>query len=275
MINHKSASRSLLLSLSILAMSCLMPRLALGEVLTIRSVKQTDLHTLIEEPANAGKKIKANLILLVGGNGVLKLNKKGTFKQKQNNFLTRTRKMFQARGYLTALVGAPLAKQNKKGLRGFRTKAGHAKDLAKIARQLKARNKLPVIIIGTSRGTISAANAASRDRSNFIDGVILSSTLLVGSKNKSINGVAGTKISVPVLIAHHQKDGCKKTPYGRARKLVRKLQAAGIATALQSFTGGHTRSKPCKGLSYHGFLGIEKKVIEAMIAWMEQQVLSN
>ncbi len=271
----RSTYRILLVPSLILLLSGLSPLTARGEVLTIRSVEQSALHTLIEEPTNTGAKIKANLILLVGGNGVLKLNKHGKFTKKHNNFLTRTRRLFHSKGYLTALIDAPLAKHNEKGLKGFRTKGWHAKDLAKIARSLKARNKRPVIIIGTSRGTISAANLAARDKSKLIDGVILSSSLLVGPANKSLSGVAVTKIHVPVFIAHHQQDGCNKTPFTAAKQLANKLQTAGINTVFQSFTGGQNKSKPCKGRSYHGFYGIENTVIKAMTTWIGQQVRSK
>ena len=169
----------------------------------------------------------------------------------------------------------PLAKINKKGLKGFRTKGGHSKDLAKIARKLKARNNKPVIVIGTSRGTISAANLASRAGRNLLAGVVLTSTLLVGKKHLSINGVSVKKIKAPVLIAHHKNDGCKRTPLGAAKKLVNKLKAAGINSTLQIFTGGKSRSNPCKGKSHHGFLGIEKKVITSITTWIDQQILSN
>ena len=275
MRNFRSVYLFLLLPALVLTQSGLMPLTARSEILTINSIKNTALHTLIEGPTSAGTKIKANLILLVGGNGVLKLNKQGRFKKKHKNFLARTRHMFHSKGYLTALVDAPLAKQDKKGLKGFRTKGGHAKDLAKIARRLKARNKRPVIVIGTSRGTISAANLASRAGRNLVSGVVLTSTLLVGKKHLSIKGVAVTKISAPVLIAHHKNDGCRKTPFAAAKKLARKLQTSGIKTSFQAFSGGSNKSKPCKGRSYHGFLGIEKTVIAAITAWIQQQVLSK
>ncbi len=271
----RSGYRILFVPSLILLFSGLSSLTARAEVLTITSVKKTALHTLIEEPTNSGAKIKANLILLVGGNGVLKLNKSGKFTKKHNNFLARTRRLFHSKGYLTALIDAPLAKHNKKGLKGFRTKGGHAKDLAKIARKLKARNNRLVIVIGTSRGTISAANLAARDKSRLIDGVILSSSLLVGPANKSLNGVRVTKIRAPVLIAHHQQDGCNKTPFTAAKKLANKLQSAGINTVFQSFTGGQSKSKPCKGHSFHGFFGIETTVIKAMSTWIWQQVRSK
>ena len=96
----------LILSLA-LTFSGLSPTTASADVLTVNSVKKTALHTLIEIPTSGNANIKANLILLVGGNGVLKLNKNGVFKQKHGNFLTRSRHLFLQAGYLTALVDAP------------------------------------------------------------------------------------------------------------------------------------------------------------------------
>ncbi len=40
--------------------------------------------------------------------------------------------------------------------------AQHAEDIGKVIADVRERTKLPVWLVGTSRGAISAANAASR-----------------------------------------------------------------------------------------------------------------
>ena len=117
------------------------------EILDVTVTTGAKMRMLI---AGGLKKPKANLLLLPGGNGVLGISEKGIIGRKKGNFLVRSRNMLAERGYLTALVDAPRNRQDKKGLKGYRVRKNHARDLAILARVLKKRNGRPVIDVDTA-----------------------------------------------------------------------------------------------------------------------------
>ncbi len=130
----------------LLAITAHLPAYALADnVLQVRSQSGAKLRTLLTgDPGSA----RANIMLLVGGKGILKISGKGQLKKKTDNFLVRTRDLFVSAGFLTALVDAPLDRRGGNGLLGgFRASTEHAKDLAKVARKLNALNGKPVIVI--------------------------------------------------------------------------------------------------------------------------------
>ena len=52
------------------------------------------------------------------------------------------------------------------------------------------------------------------------------------------------------------------TPYGGARRLSGQFPLISVAG------GDPPRSGPCEALSYHGYLGREEPVVEAISAWI-------
>ncbi len=91
-----------------------------------------------------------------------RLDAKGCARKLEGNSLVRSRDLFHAAGFVTALVDAPSDHRGEDGLGGFRLSAQHADDIGKVIAEVRARTSLPVWLVGTSRGAISAANAASR-----------------------------------------------------------------------------------------------------------------
>jgi hypothetical protein len=72
----------------------------------------------------------------------------------------RSLPLFREAGIFTALVDAPSDYPGEEGLAGFRDTTRHAEDLGKVIADARAGTKAQVWVVGTSRGTISAANAA-------------------------------------------------------------------------------------------------------------------
>ena len=168
------------------------------EVLQVKATSGAKLRMLLTGNPDTAK---ANVILLTGGNGVLKISGKGEIKKPTYNFLVRTRRIFAKAGFLAAVVDAPLDRRKAPGLLGgFRASAEHANDLSKVVRKLAALNGKPVFVIGTSRGTVSAANVALRDRSGNIKAAVLTSSIVEpNAKGGTINALALNALKVPVL----------------------------------------------------------------------------
>jgi hypothetical protein len=130
------------------------------------------------------------------------------------------RPFFHAAGFVTALVDAPSDQRGEDGLAGFRTAPGHAEDLGRVIADLRTRTKGPVWLLGHSRGTISAANAAARLAGPAApDGLVLLSPMMVGEASRRRNFVAQTvfdpplgAIAMPVLVIGHEADNCVRSP---------------------------------------------------------------
>jgi hypothetical protein len=197
----------------------------------------------------------ASVILLPGGNGVV--------VSVRNNFLLRVVGKFGTKGINVAVADAP--SDQASGLSTpFRQSSEHANDIAGIVAMLKSRSPVPVWLVGTSRGSISAANGAARIGPPRIAGVVLTSSVWLG-------GMAGAgldQIAVPVLVVHNRDDGCRESPYGDTTLAMSRLQQARVKELL-TVSGGSLRSAPCDALSPHGYYGIEDQVVPPIIDWIK------
>ncbi|MCK4826604.1 alpha/beta hydrolase, partial [bacterium] len=129
----------------------------------------------------------------------------------------------------------------------------------------------PLWLIGTSRGSISAANVASRIQGKAgPDGIVLTSSVTRKSRKNfdSLEDIDLYSITVPTYIVHHEYDDCVVTPYDEAVELMDELSSVKVKE-FKGVTGGDTVGNPCKGKSYHGFLDIEDKVVKLIVDWVK------
>jgi len=211
-------------------------------------VSETVLYTIVSGAP-------ASVILLPGGGGVL--------SGVKNNFLLRVRGDFVRQGLSVAVPDAPSDHGSGMGA-PFRASAEHATDIAAVIAFLKSKSPAPVWLVGTSRGTISAANGGARLGPSKVAGIVLTSSVWVGG----ISGVPLGDIAVPVLVVHNRDDGCQESPYTGAAPGFAQLAKA-PAKELISVQGGRSQSKPCDAMSPHGYLGIEDQVVPPVIQWIK------
>lgn len=219
---------------------------------------------------------KAVVILFTGGQGVANIpDRPGPGWARNGNFLVRSRGYFRDRGIFVAVVDAP--SDHKDGLFGFRNSAEHARDIAGVIADARKRaGQVPVWLVGTSRGTISAVNGAVRlHGTEAADGLILTSTVTRPAGRQSGPGGALNvldfdlaAVRVPTLIVFHRSDGCFVTPPADVPSLKAKLTGAPRVDVM-SFEGGDApRSSECEALAAHGFIGIEQTVVDAIAGWI-------
>ena len=168
-----------------------------------------------------------------------------------------------------AVIDAP--SDRPQGLWDFRTSAAHAKDIKHVILELKRIMDIPVWLIGTSMGTVSAVNSAVRLKEGGPDGIVLTSTVTKESRvvTETVNSVRLRDIRVPTLVVHHKQDDCVVTPYELAVALMRSLTKT-PKKELLTFTGGDLSvSDPCEAMSYHGFLGLDVEVVVAIASWIK------
>jgi len=226
------------------------------------------LKMLADDPGDA----KAVVVLFPGGSGLVKIKNDGTFKGTKGNFLTRSRKAFAAKGLVTMLFDAPSDHRKGEGLTfDYRMTIEHAGDIKKTIRRLRKKYPgLPLWLVGTSRGSTSVANVAANIKEGGPDGVVLTSSVGVTTRHGgnvldfNLGGIAK-----PVLVAHHNDDGCALTTISGAKDTKAALTGSKSAELLIFEGGSSGNGKECGAKSHHGFLGIEEKVVEAIAGWIK------
>lgn len=221
---------------------------------------------MLIEPA----KPVASVILFAGGSGLIEISPAGI--RRKNNFLVRTRRLFAQQGFVVATVDAPSDRQTGDGLVGFRSASEHARDIQAVIAWLKRRTAIPVWVVGTSRGSLSAANSATRISEGGPDGVVLTATVTEPSKSRpyTVFDAKLKSIRQPVLIVHHKSDSCRASPYSGAKTIAKKLKSSRKVEVLAFEGGDPPGSGACDALSYHGFLGIEDEVVKAIAEWIKR-----
>jgi hypothetical protein len=207
------------------------------------------------------KDAKATVILFAGGDGRLNLNPVGFGSNLQANFLVRTRDFYTAHGIRVAIVDAP---SDAAIFPNFRLTAEHAQDIQGVIGYLHRRFNDPVWVVGTSSGTVSAANAASRlFGHDGPDGLVLTSSVLKAA-GMSVFDTHLAAITVPTLVVHHELDVCPSTLFADVPTLMAALTSASDLQ-LVSFTGGGPPvGGVCDAFHWHGYIGIEAQVTDAI-----------
>jgi pimeloyl-ACP methyl ester carboxylesterase len=212
----------------------------------------------------------ASVILFSGGGGNLRLAQRAG-AVTSTNFLVRNRQRFARHGFLVAVIDAPSDRESD-GLTLFRSTAAHAHDVRAVIDELRRMSPAPVWLVGTSMGTVSAANAAARlaGGPGAPDGLVLSSSVTRASRKEreSLDDVKLAAISVPTLIVHHKEDACPVTPYRDAVALPKALTAS-PRVELVTFEGGDPAQSPvCEPQAAHGFFGLDAAVVERIARFM-------
>jgi pimeloyl-ACP methyl ester carboxylesterase len=232
------------------------------EIPTRTGVTQRFLLLVPEDPVAA-------VILFSGGHGGLQISKKGQFKWGKNNFVVRSRERFTENGLMVSIIDAPSDRQKPPYLGGFRQTPEHVADIEAVIAWLKGHANIPVWLVGTSRGTQSAAYVATQlVGEGGPDGLVLTSTMLTDAKGRPVPDMSISKLKIPVLVVHHEQDGCKHCKFSDLPRLMDNLTAA-QRKQLVALRGGNNRGDPCKPFAFHGFNGIEREVVQKIAEWIK------
>ena len=212
---------------------------------------------------------KAAVVLFAGGHGGLQIGPDGRLGWGGGNFLVRSRGLFASHGLLVAVIDAPSDKQQPPFLAGSRQRPEHVADVRAVIAWLKAQAAVPVWLVGTSRGTQSAAfiGTALAPSSGGPDGLVLTSTVLSDPRGRPVPAMPLKEVRVPVLLVHHRLDGCEGSRHADVSRVLDGLTAA-PRKELFTFEGGISRGDPCEAWGYHGYHGIEHEVLAAIAAWI-------
>lgn len=209
----------------------------------------------------------ASVILFTGGSGILGSTHRPVLRGR--NFLIRTRADYAAAGFLVASVDTP--SDHPEGMDGFRSSPEHAQDIAAVIAYLRQKAAVPVWLIGTSMGTISAANAAARLKHGGPDGLVLTSSIVAAGRYSASIGdrVDLAAITVPTLVLHNREDACPVCPFSAVPSLLARLTHAPRKALIAVSGGSPPESAPCQPLARHGYFGIETEVVGDIVRWIK------
>lgn len=207
----------------------------------------------------------ATVLLLSGGSGGMGL-KEG--RPQSNNFLIRSSALFRAEGLNVALLGNPTDKRELDDV--WRTSEMHREDVANVLQDVRARSAwAPVWLVGTSRGSISAA-ALGIGMPTHWAGLVLSSSVASAQVPAAVQKQALERIQVPVLVYHHRDDACHITQAADTESIMEGLKHAPIKKRWIVEGGGQPTGNPCKALHWHGFVGMEARAVKDVTGWIKQ-----
>jgi len=233
------------------------------EIVTLSTRKDVTQSYLLSAPASS--KASAVALLFAGGAGRVNLaREQRREKLERGNFLVRSRRHFAQAGVIAAVLDVPSDQPN--GMDDeFRLGADHATDIGKAVADLEFRFPgLPVFLVGTSRGTVSAANAGAR-LGKSVKGVVLTATVFLPARRPGRPGLSNFNlgsIPAPLLLVHHVDDECAVTPYSEASALSKRYPLISVSGGLPP------QSAPCEAMSSHGFLGREAETVGEIVNWM-------
>src|SRR6266851_8570979 len=182
---------------------------------------------------------RASVILMPGGNGGIAADNNGDIGALKFNQLVRTRHAYAARGLAVLVVDANTPLDG--------------------AVQYMAAIKRPVTVIGTSRGTLRAAEGIAHGARP--DALVLTSGFLSAESGSGQNvmSILGSPSSLPsTLVIHHSQDSCRSTLPASVEPFVK--WSAGRARAAW-VSGGLNEGDPCEPGAHHGFNGLDGQIV--------------
>jgi len=239
---------------------------AAPEIIEVPTRDGVTVRVLLVAPAEPPS---ATVLLFPGGWGARHFGMKDDGVRLGINFLVRSAPLFAEHGLLAAAVDTP-SDQPGGMSDDWRLGPQHVTDTRKVIEALQARAPGRVVLIGTSRGTLSAAAVAARLDDPRVTGVVLTSSMVEHGRGRwsTVYETPLGRISAPVLIVHHREDDCRATPIGAALSLPRWLKKSAKVDFVEVSGGDPAISDPCEPLAAHGFLGRERQVIQVIADWI-------
>jgi len=209
------------------------------------------------------EKPKAAVVLFAGGDGNIGIQPDGRIS-RGGNFLVRSRELFSGHDLLTIVIDAPSDHSTVP-----RETADHVTDIKAVIAWSRQQAPVPVWLVGTSRGTQSAAYVATQlpIAAGGPDGIVLTATMLTDRRGTAVPEMALDRLRIPVLVAHHRHDGCRYCLFSDMPQLMDRLTTP-PRKELLVFEGGNDVGDPCQARAHHGFNGIERDVIGRIAAWI-------
>ena len=267
--------RCLRLCLSLAAICCLSGAPVLGREIALHHSSADDglvedlplqgggLQRVLYSPARHDT--KGIIVMFPGGTGEIDIEKSGHVKNAKN-FAVRSDDLWRERGYGIVLVDA----LEHQSMRGQRSSTAYAVLTQRIIEFAHRQENVPVWVLGTSQGSIAAMNAVSHAGGTPLAGLILTESVsILGGSHETVFDAHPEDVHVPSLVVANVDDRCKVAPPSTAQSIAQAIRHA--PTTVLTVSGGEQRSRDdCASLSPHGYYGIEEKVVDDIVDWMQK-----
>jgi hypothetical protein len=214
---------------------------------------------LYSGPANP----RAIVFVFAGGDGTVAFNAAGQVSHLGGNFLIRTQSLWLAQGFGYATLASASS------LMGQRHTPAYAQTIGRAIDVVRSRANAPVWLIGTSMGSIAAANGAAH-LAGRVAGLVLSSSV-AGPNRAAGETVFDSElgaVAVPALVVANRGDTCPTAGPGFAPQILAALARAPRKDII--YVESHQlQSEPCEAMSPHGYLGIEGDVVQRIAEWIK------
>jgi hypothetical protein len=214
-------------------------------------------QVMLAGPANP----RAIAFVFAGGDGTVAFNGTGQVTHMGGKFLLRTEPLWLAQGSAFATLASSSSLFGRRHTPAYAATIGRAIDF------IRGRANVPVRLIGTSMGSIAAANGAAH-LPGKVAGVVLTSSV-AGPNRVSGETVFDSDlgaIAVPALVVGNRGDTCPIAGLGFAPQILAALARAPRKEVI--YVESHElQSEPCEALSPHGYLGIEGDVVQRISNW--------
>jgi len=185
------------------------------------------------------------------------------------SFIRSSSRHYPAHGFVAAVVDVP--SDEARGLVDvMRLQDERLEDAKKLIDFLMRRWDRPLFALGHSSGTLSAALLAVRLGDPRLRGIVLAGSVSSSrDRIRDLYYVPLGRIKLPVLIVHHENDGCQWTSFRGAQHVSKRFESSPRVNFL-AVQGGHPAlsSDPCQGSwTPHDLFGKEPEVVAAIIAW--------
>ena len=204
----------------------------------------------------------AIVFVFAGGDGTVAFNAGGQIAHMNGNFVLRTEPLWLGHGFGFATIGSSAS------LMGRRHTPAYAQAIAAAIDDVRARGGgAPVWLVGTSTGSIAAANGAAH-LPGRVAGVVLTSSVAAPNRNgETVFDSDLGAIAVPALVVANKGDTCPDAGPGLAPQILAAL-ARSAKKELVYVESRQLQSEPCEAMSPHGYLGIEGPVVQRIADWI-------
>ena len=212
---------------------------------------------------------QATLVLFNGGRGGFRYDA-ATNTLPPNiglnqSFLIRSRELFQKAGFNVAIVGN--ARDRADQDLAYRKSVEYSRDMRDVLLRLKQLAPGKLWLVGTSNGTVSAANATIAN-ADLVAGLVLTSSITNPKNENNVQSLKLRDIRVPTLVLHHSRDMCRGCPPEYARSILSGLGNAPRKELVFISGGSGASGDPCYGLHYHGFINQEEEAVVRIASWI-------
>lgn len=206
----------------------------------------------------------ATLFIFPGGGGGFGQVEDGW--PTSNNFLVRTSKLWAKEKFNLAIFGRPNDSDDLSY--DDRISETHIQDVQAVLAWVKIQSAAPIWVVGTSRGTVSAAATLIRVSDSQIAGGVFTSSVVEHKYAGALPRQDLGKIKIPVLVYHHEKDACHVCRPYEVPSILSGLKNSPIKKLMMVSGGANPAGNPCAGQHWHGFIGMEQEAVSSISSWI-------